>query len=367
MKKRLFIGGCILGLLIGFCGYIYGAKYESSSYDAQPVVLYGSPDGGSTIVPLKTDTDGGVRISLDGDLEMGDTPYSIDGGTNGLAFDPDNDDVNEITMDTAGKVGIGTTTPATPLEVEKDDTNASTITDMVTIEKTTSGTPAAGIGAGIVFKIEDAGGSEEQGSIDISLSDVTDLAEDADLLINLNKAGTITNTAKFHSTGKVEFTGGSTFVISPSGNNWIFYGPSGGSITFNDSAANPIDINPNNARLDINGDITIMEKLRLNVDADTIADDTVAAQAATYTLEPTTSYVTLTCNDPDGCDITMSEINAVNGHPVTIVNISANTCNFADTAGVSELTGAIALGQYDVLRLMYVSDRWVQIAPVTDN
>jgi hypothetical protein len=121
MKKRLFIGGCILGLLIGFCGYIYGAKYESSSYDAQPVVLYGSPDGGSTIVPLKTDTDGGVRISLDGDLEMGDTPYSIDGGTNGLAFDPDNDDVNEITMDTAGKVGIGTPTPAHPLTISANN------------------------------------------------------------------------------------------------------------------------------------------------------------------------------------------------------------------------------------------------------
>ena len=43
-------------------------------------------------------------ITLNGDLEMGDTPYSIDGGSSGLAFDPDNDTNNEITFDTAGEI-----------------------------------------------------------------------------------------------------------------------------------------------------------------------------------------------------------------------------------------------------------------------
>lgn len=37
-------------------------------------------------------------------IEMGNTPYSIDGGTNGLAFDPDNDDVVEISMTPSGGI-----------------------------------------------------------------------------------------------------------------------------------------------------------------------------------------------------------------------------------------------------------------------
>ncbi|MFC1700007.1 hypothetical protein ACFL1I_08670, partial [Candidatus Omnitrophota bacterium] len=50
--------------------------------------------------------DGGVSgvITPAGDLEMGDTPYSIDGGTSGLTFDPDNDNANEVTISTAGLI-----------------------------------------------------------------------------------------------------------------------------------------------------------------------------------------------------------------------------------------------------------------------
>ena len=68
---------------------------------------------------------------LTGDLEVG--TYSIDGDSSaGLAFDPDNDGTDEITMNAngtmsvtgtsdnyfAGKVGIGTTAPDTGLDVE---------------------------------------------------------------------------------------------------------------------------------------------------------------------------------------------------------------------------------------------------------
>ena len=49
---------------------------------------------------------GGVDSSgvVSHDLEMGNTPYSIDGGTGGLAFDPDNDNTNEITFGTDGTI-----------------------------------------------------------------------------------------------------------------------------------------------------------------------------------------------------------------------------------------------------------------------
>jgi len=83
---------------------------------------------------------------------------------------------------------------------------------------------------------------------------------------------------------------------------------------------------------------------------------------ASYTLTPSTSFVKLTCNDADGCNITLGETDMADGATVTIVNVSTNTCNFSDTAGVSELVGAFAMAQYDSLSLIYASDRWVEVS-----
>src|SRR3990167_3532546 len=51
-------------------------------------------------------TAGGGGVSNDGtvnsDLEMGNTPYSIDGGTNGLALNPDNDSDNDVIIVSPG-------------------------------------------------------------------------------------------------------------------------------------------------------------------------------------------------------------------------------------------------------------------------
>lgn len=96
------------------------------------------------------------------------------------------------------------------------------------------------------------------------------------------------------------------------------------------------------------------------LDARTIASNG-GGTAATLTLEPTQNIVTLTCNDTDGCDITMGESLAYTGALITIINIGTNVCNFADTAGVSELAGVFAMGQYDVLRLAYVASTWVEV------
>jgi hypothetical protein len=100
----------------------------------------------------------------------------------------------------------------------------------------------------------------------------------------------------------------------------------------------------------------------LGVDARTIAS-TGNASPATLTLNPNSSYVEITCNDPDTCDITMDEAVPVRqGNVVTIVNLTTNVVDFADTANVSELAGAFAAGQYDTITLIYLSDRWVELA-----
>ncbi len=112
-----------------------------------------------------------------------------------------------------------------------------------------------------------------------------------------------------------------------------------------------------------NASLFLEDRLGLGVDARTINDNGVGASAATLTLNPSSSYVAITCNDADGCDITMSESTGViDGNLVFIFNVSSNTVNFADTSGVSELSGGFAAGQYDSIHLMYVSDRWVEVS-----
>lgn len=92
--------------------------------------------------------------------------------------------------------------------------------------------------------------------------------------------------------------------------------------------------------------------------------DDGAGTAAAYTWQPAAGRATthFTCLDSNGCDITMSETGAGNGFQNRAINIGTNTINFADTAGVTELNGAFAMGSYDVLELGYVVDRFVEIA-----
>ena len=97
-----------------------------------------------------------------------------------------------------------------------------------------------------------------------------------------------------------------------------------------------------------------------SVGAETCADSG-DGNPGTLTLEADGNVIPLTCSDANGCTITMAETGVANGTLITIINVSANTANFADTAGVTETTGAVALGQYDSLQLVYSVDRWVMV------
>ena len=99
----------------------------------------------------------------------------------------------------------------------------------------------------------------------------------------------------------------------------------------------------------------------LDVDARTIADSG-DGNPATLTLDPISSMVQVTCNDAHTCDVTMSETSAADGQILTILNLTANVVDLADTSGVSELAGAFAMGQYDSATLQYVSDRWIELS-----
>ncbi len=102
--------------------------------------------------------------------------------------------------------------------------------------------------------------------------------------------------------------------------------------------------------------------IRYAVSSVTVADNG-GGTAATGTLTPATSrsYIALTCSDVHGCDMTLSETGARDGMTLTVVNVSANVSNFADTSGVSETAGSFAAGQWDAIEYRYVTDRWVEL------
>jgi hypothetical protein len=117
--------------------------------------------------------------------------------------------------------------------------------------------------------------------------------------------------------------------------------------------------------LETDDDIFIAKRHVTEVDAQTIADNTVPLIAATLTHNINTGYVTYTCNDADGCDITVGKTNAVAGMDTKIVCLSTNACNIYDSAGVTELNvlgGTWTGSTYDTLYLLYIADRYVELA-----
>lgn len=93
-----------------------------------------------------------------------------------------------------------------------------------------------------------------------------------------------------------------------------------------------------------------------------VGTDDGAGTNRAVTISVASGHVTLDCQDTNGCDVTLSETSALSGMSMCVVMIGTGTCNFADTAGVSETAGAFAAGQYDSICYRYISDRWVEMS-----
>lgn len=94
----------------------------------------------------------------------------------------------------------------------------------------------------------------------------------------------------------------------------------------------------------------------------TVASDG-AGTAAAFNIDIGSAggiQLSIDCQDANGCNATLLETSVVTGQIFCATNISANAVNFADTAGVSEIAGAFAAGQYDMICFQYVTDRWVE-------
>jgi len=99
--------------------------------------------------------------------------------------------------------------------------------------------------------------------------------------------------------------------------------------------------------------------------SDTIADSG-DGNPATLTLTPTANVHRITCNDADGCDITLSDVTdgSIDNVFLAVLNISANAMNFDDSAGVQNVACAFSGGDQTSISFYRntVDDEWYEVA-----
>lgn len=117
--------------------------------------------------------------------------------------------------------------------------------------------------------------------------------------------------------------------------------------------------------LSATGNITTAGLMVVTPTAQTIADNG-GGTPASGTIAATVGVVDVTCNDTDGCALTLSETSAVVGSTLRIINVGTNNVTIADSAGVQETVGSLTLGTRDSVIFCYVPSYWTQCGAVVD-
>lgn len=109
---------------------------------------------------------------------------------------------------------------------------------------------------------------------------------------------------------------------------------------------------------------TVIERKVTNV---TVADDAAGTKPA-GAIPITTDFATCTCNDATGCTMSIAEPTPTSGYgrSLTIVSTGTGNCEFADSAGVTEIGAAVVLEPTSVLDLVYVNAAWHRVS-TADN
>lgn len=137
-----------------------------------------------------TDKDALFQLTSDASADNGDEwqVKNDDADSNNLLFINDTGG-SLATVMTLATTGLLTTT--NDIYVVNDTSATNVVQDLLRLTSSSTGTPAAGLGAGLVVRIDDAGGVEEQASIDFTLTDVTTASENCDIIVSANTEGTI--------------------------------------------------------------------------------------------------------------------------------------------------------------------------------
>lgn len=103
-----------------------------------------------------------------------------------------------------------------------------------------------------------------------------------------------------------------------------------------------------------------------NVQSVTCVDDAGTGGAlGGVTVTPTASYIEVTNNDAQGCEILFSETGAFEGQIfdlVIIVDAGTDTSTIPDSAGIFNGTGAVTLDAEDAIRVRYTGTIFVQVS-----
>jgi len=146
-----------------------------------------------------------VYITVDTSGSDGSGTISGTVGTTDNAF-PRADGVGGTTL----QGGRTTESDAGKVTVNYEDATTNTVVHGLKVTRTSSGTPAAGIGTGIELEVETAAGNNEVGAtIEAVTSDVTSTSEDFDLVLKTMAAGaTAAERLRVLSTGEIRRSSG---------------------------------------------------------------------------------------------------------------------------------------------------------------
>ena len=262
-----------------------------------------------------------------------------------------------------GNVGIGIATPATALEVYKSGTS-NTVDDILTISKEAASEPSAGIGAGVVFKIVDAGGIEEQASIDVVLTDVTDTTEDADIIFSQNVNGTMTETMRLvantlsvaldsissYDSAAIDITLG-----SDAGDDLIV--DTTGLVYEGDNNRVGIGTAAPDTTLDLSGTLSYTPSATQSI---TGVGSAILANAALVVLDPDGNY-TLT-STPTIADGAVGQIVYITAAETEANGIAVQDENTLTDSNLQLGAASRAIAAKDVLVLMFNGVSWVEVS-----
>lgn len=110
-----------------------------------------------------------------------------------------------VTADVNGNFNVPKLNASTGVFVTKDDAATNTVVDLITLTKSTTGTPAAGLGSGILFRGEGAsnGAMYDQARISTYWTTATAGAGSSDLTFSTSLTGTLAEKMRIDSAGNV--------------------------------------------------------------------------------------------------------------------------------------------------------------------
>jgi hypothetical protein len=91
-----------------------------------------------------------------------------------------------------------------------------------------------------------------------------------------------------------------------------------------------------------------------------LTPDDAAGTSPSEILAATVGKVWYACLDSDGCTVSISETNALDGSEITIKNIGANAATIPEVPGQMEMAGDFVTGAMDSITFDYTIDRWIE-------